>query len=286
MMADLWPLWAFGFSFLGALIIGFNHVFKVDGRALVVGRFLGVAPLAAVGFWLFPWPSGIDFYLTAFAMGVLLAVGEILLFDAAAVHGGRLAALYIPIKTILAFLAWACWAQAWPSDWRMVLILGCFGASAWALSHIRRTDASWRAVRAVIPVAVLFALGDVVAKAVLPPAAGNLADMAGGATAYLLASNIGAAVVGLGGGRDVVAALRNPVAVATAAGFGAFLYVSIAVLLVTISLAPNPGYVGAITMLSAVWLAFWARWRQGEANNFWACMLLVASAAGVAVAGH
>ncbi len=96
MMTDFWPLWALGFSFLGALIIAFNHAFKVDGRALVVARFVGVAPLAAVFAWFLPWPVEVDFYLTAFAMGVLLAVGEIFLFDAAAEHGGRLAALYRP----------------------------------------------------------------------------------------------------------------------------------------------------------------------------------------------
>lgn len=285
-MMELWPLWALGFSFLGALIIGFNHAFKVDGRALVVGRMIGVLPLAlAFAAWL-PWPTDVDFYLTAFAMGVLLAVGEILLFDAAAVHGGRLAALYIPLKTILAFVAWAAWAQAWPLGWRMLAVLACFAASAWALGHIRRTDASWRAIRAVVPVAILFALGDVVAKEVLPTPGGGLVEIGGAVSAYLLASNIGAAVVGLGGGRALLPVLSDPRALGVAAGFGAFLYLCIMVLLVTISLAPNPGYVGAITMLSAVWLALWARWRQGEANNFWACMLLVASAIGVALAGQ
>jgi hypothetical protein len=55
-------------------------------------------------------------------------------------------------------------------------------------------------------------------------------------------------------------------------------------LLVTIALAPNPGYVAAITMLSALWLAIYARVTKGEYNNWWSGLALLAGAIAVAVA--
>jgi hypothetical protein len=39
-------------------------------------------------------------------------------------------------------------------------------------------------------------------------------------------------------------------------------------------------------MLSAVWLALWARWMRGERNNLWAGLALVVGAMCVGVAGH
>jgi len=276
-LVDFWPFWALIFSFLGAGVIGFNHRFQVDGRALVVGRVLGVLPFAlASGLWL-PWPHDPWFYAAAAGMGVLLTLADVLLFNAAATHGGRLTALYVPLKMYLAFFFWGIFAGAWPDNtlhWLVVMV--CFGVSAWALTHIRRTDASWRAVQAVAPVALLFALGDVVAKAVVPAPTGDggLAAIAGAVTAYLLVTNVVSALLGLARGKVVL----DGRALGVATAFGAYLYLSITVLLVTIALAPNPGYVGAITLLSTVWLALWAYLRGREKSNLWACLALAGSA--------
>lgn len=297
MMTDIaawWPVGALLFSGFGALIVGFNQWANLPGVQLVRWRCLGVWPLALLGALLLPWPSAWGFYATAVAMGVGLAVADVALFNASRVHGARLAALYIPLKMLLAFVGWAILAPTslWPlvtEVWRLPLLLVGFGVCSGAMVFIRRSDASWAGLLAVVPVAVLFALGDVVAKLALPPVQGGLLAVAGSAVAFLTVTTTTGAVASLWLKEgDEAAPLTWPGwrTVRLAAGFGALLLTGLTLLLVVLALAPNPGYVAAITMLSAVWLAVWASWQRGERNNLWAGLVLVVGAMAVGFAGH
>lgn len=282
---ELWPLLALLFSFCGAVIVGFNHYARVDGGKLVVLRWLGVAPLALLAWLVLPWPKDPLFYLTAAAMGVALALADKLLFDAAAKHGGRLTALYIPMKMLLGF---ALWAVIDPQSvtvlaampWRGLLVVAGFAACVYAFTHLRRNDASKAAIVAVVPVAVLLALGDVVAKYALDAPGGDLWAVVGGASAFLTVTTSVGCVVGLMMTRRFVPTLRE---VVLSAAFGAILMVSLCLFLVTLALAPNPGYVGAITMLSALWLAVHGYLHHKERTNWWGGVLLLAGAVMVAV---
>jgi hypothetical protein len=289
-----WPVGALLFSGFGALIVGFNQWANLPGVQLVRWRCVGVWPLALLGALLLPWPTAGGFYATAVAMGVGLAVADALLFNASRVHGARLAALYIPLKMLLAFVGWAILVPTtlWPlvtEVWRLPLLLVGFGVCSGAMLFIRRSDASWAGLLAVVPVAVLFALGDVVAKLALPPVQGGLLAVAGSAVAFLTVTTTTGAVVSLWLKEgDEAAPLTWPGwrTVRLSAAFGALLLTGLTLLLVVLALAPNPGYVAAITMLSAVWLAVWARWRRGERNNLWAGLALIFGAMCVGVAGH
>lgn len=289
-----WPVGALLFSGFGALIVGFNQWANLPGVQLVRWRCVGVWPLALLAALLLPWPTAWEFYATAVAMGVGLAVADVALFNASRVHGARLAALYIPLKMLLAFVGWAILAPTslWPlvtEMWRLPLLLVGFGVCSGAMLFIRRSDASWAGLLAVVPVAVLFALGDVVAKLALPPVQGGLLAVAGSAVAFLTVTTTTGAVasVWLKEG-DEAAPLGWPGwrTVRVSAAFGALLLTGLTLLLVVLALAPNPGYVAAITMLSAVWLAVWARWMRGERNNLWAGVALVVGAMCVGLAGH
>ncbi len=281
----LWPLLALVFSFCGAVIVGFNHYAKVDGGKLVVLRWLGVAPLAVVSYILLPWPEKPSFYVIALAMGVLLALSDKLLFDAAAKHGGRLTALYIPMKMLLGF---ALWGLIEPSSvtvlaavpWRGLLVVAGFAACIYAFTHLRRNDASKAAILAVVPVAVLLAIGDVVAKYALEAPSGDVWRVVGSATAFLAMTNSIGCVVGLMMTKRFVPTPRDMV---LSALFGVILMVGLSIFLLSLALAPNPGYVGAITMLSALWLAIHGYYAHGERTNWWGGVLLLAGAILVAV---
>ena len=65
--------------------------------------------------------------------------------------------------------------------------------------------------------------------------------------------------------------------------FGAILVTSLSLFLVTLAMAPNPGYVGAITMLSALWLAIHGYFYHGERTNWWGGVALLCGAILVAV---
>lgn len=284
----LWVFMALGFSFCGAVIIGYNQWAQVEGRHLVVLRVLGVWPLAALATVFLPWPAEVEFYAVAALMGLGLAYADTLLFRASATHGGRLAALYVPLKMLVAF---GLWATLMPETllpllfepWRVgVLVLG-FGFCSGALMFMRRVDASWAALMAVVPVAVLFALGDVVAKAALGEvsAVAGLWPVVARTVAFLTTTTTVGALAALVAGGWVKPKRGE---VVKSAVFGAILLCSLTLLLVTIALAPNPGYVAAITMLSALWLALLGWWLRGERNNWWAGVALVVGAIAVAIA--
>lgn len=285
MSLPMWPLMALGFSFCGALIVGFNHYAKIPGAKLVVLRLAGVLPLSLLSVLLLPWPHDPIFYCVAALMGILLAFSDKLLFDASHVHGGRLASLYIPMKMLVGF---ALWGLLMPSSvtmllaepWRAVLVVFGFILCSHALWGMRKHETSKAAILAVVPVAVLLALGDVVAKSALGSPEGGMAHVVGSAAAFLTVTTGVGSLVGM-----VMAGKFRPTAreVLLSAMFGALLMASLCVFLVTLALAPNPGYVGAITMLSSFWLALHGYFHHGERANWWHGVLLLGGAIVVAV---
>lgn len=288
-MEQMWPLLALGFSFCGALIVGFNHWVNLDGGRLVVLRWFGVAPLSLLAALLLPWPQQASFYLVAALMGVLLALADTLLFNAAARHGGRLTALYIPMKMLLGF---ALWGAIEPhgmhlllaEPWRLPMVAGGFALSSAALFKMRRQDASRTALLAVVPVAVLLAVGDVVAKYALNSTAVTVWEVVGSATAFLTVTTTVGSVAGLVMGKAWQGfAWPGRREMLLSAAFGAILVASLSLFLVTLALAPNPGYVGAVTMLSALWLAIHGYFYHNERTNWWGGVVLVAGAILVAI---
>ena len=284
-----WPILALAFSVCGALIIGFNQWARLDGNQLVIWRSAGVLPLATVAMLVLPIPQNFGFYAIAALMGVMFAYADILLFNASRDHGARLTALYIPLKMVMAFSFWAVMdpLSLLPlllEPWRLPLVLVGFALCGGALMYIRQCDASVKAVIAILPVAILFTLGDVVAKVVLPPPVStSLQATIGGAVAYLATTTAVGTVCGLVLHRKGVAPW--PVILKSTL-FGVLMLGSIGLLLVTLAIAPNPGYVAAVTMLSALWLALWATFVRGERTNLWAGLGLLLGALCVAFGGH
>ncbi len=288
-MEHVWPLLALGFSFCGALIVGFNHWANLDGGRLVVLRTAGVIPLALAAAILLPWPSALSFYGVAACMGVLIAFSDVLLFNAASKHGGRLASLYIPIKMLMGFVIWALLDPSslqglLVEPWRGVLVMTGFVLCTGALFGMRRQDASWVAIVAVIPVAALLAIGDVVAKMSLNSTAVTIPEVIGSAAAFLTVTTTVGSVTSLvmsKSWRGFARPSRREMILS--AGFGALLVASLSLFLVTLALAPNPGYVGAITMLSTLWLAIHGYYYHGERTSIWGGLALLAGAVLVAV---
>jgi hypothetical protein len=285
---ELWIILAFIFSFCGALIIGFNHWAHLDGTRLVALRGLGILPISLTAFLLFPWPTHLSFYAVAMVMGAILALSDKLLFNAAHTHGGRLASLYIPIKMLMGFTLWALFQ---PSSLLPILtplkitgIAGGFLLCTYAMLAMRHEHASRAALIAIIPVAALLALADVVSKEALNTTATTLAEIIGSATAFVTVTTTVGSLAGfiMGGLHKFGKPTSREVLLSAA--FGALLMLGISLLLVTLALSPNPGYVGAITMLSSLWLAIHGYFHHKERTNWWAGLALLAGAILVAVA--
>jgi hypothetical protein len=285
-----WPLLALIFSFCGAVIVSFNHYAQLDGTRLVVLRWFGVAPLALLAFFLLPWPTSPAFYAAAAIMGIGLAVSDKLLFNAAHKHGGRLASLYIPIKMLMGFTLWAVIQPAslmpLATPWKATCILAGFALCCGAMLYMRKEHTSRTALLAILPVAALLAMGDVVAKDALNTNATTLWQVIGSATAFLAVTTTIGSLVGLlmAGFPKTPFALPNRRELFLASLFGAILLVSLSLFLVTLALSPNPGYVGAITMLSTLWLSLHGYFHHKERTNWWGGIALLAGAILVAIA--
>lgn len=289
-LPDLWPLLALAFSLCGAIIVGFNQWAKLEGRHLVIWRWAGVAPLFAVAAVLLPLPTDPAFYLAAAAMGLGLTYADVILFNASRTYGGRLTSLYIPLKMLLAFTFWAMLEphSLLPlllAPWKLGFIMLGFALCAGSLLFLRRCDVSWPAIVAVLPVAIFFALGDIMAKHLLPaPTLGaGMAPLVGSAMAFLFTTSTVGALGGLMMGGW---ATPNRTELLKSMLFGAILLTSLTLLLVTLALAPNPGYVAAITMLSSLWLTLLARLRRAEHDSLLAGLALLGGAIAVAIGGH
>ncbi|PIZ30774.1 MAG: hypothetical protein COY40_04005 [Alphaproteobacteria bacterium CG_4_10_14_0_8_um_filter_53_9] len=171
----------------------------------------------------------------------------------------------------------------------MAGILACMGGCAYALAHMRKSDASLAALTAILPVAILLAGADIMAKILLTPPQGtpDIAHIAGGAIGWMLTTGL---VASLASGL-VLVVQKQPLSVSKpvflkSVLFGVILLYSITVLLASITLAPNPGYVAAITMLSAVWLSLFAHLKGREQTNLTADITLIASALALTLLTH
>ena len=99
-----WQLLALIFSFFGAAIIHANHVYKIDGFTAVFLRgFMMLLLGVPLGMFLGA-PTELAFYGWAAITGVLITGADVMLLNASAKHGGRLTAMYIPLKMFFVFI--------------------------------------------------------------------------------------------------------------------------------------------------------------------------------------
>ncbi len=279
-MIFTWPLLALIFSFFGAALIHANHVFKLDGFIAV---FIRGFVLLGIGLPLSLYlgaPQEVMFYTFAAAAGAVITVADILLMNASATHGGRLTAMYIPLKIFFLFFLWGLLEPSSItslSTMQLVTILACFSLTAAALLNFRRSDASVKALAAVVPIALLFTGADVFAKEAI-----STSNLIGSALMFLSVSGIIAAV--LAGGWIKCHRGQSLLSVCTkdnifgATVMGLILMVGVPIMLAAIALAPNPAYVGAITILASVWLTIYYKISRGDDASLTASMVMVVSA--------
>jgi hypothetical protein len=280
-----WQLLAFIFSFFGAALIHANHVFKVDGFVLVFLRMFFVVGFGLPLFLFLPLPADPMFYFWAALAGVFVTLSDVLLLNAANHHGGRLTSLYIPLKIFMVFVLWsvvdpASFLLLWETPWVLAGVLGCFSLTALALAKLRANDASWQALLAILPVALFLTFADVFAKHAIAPG-----SVVAGAVMFLIVNGIVSATLSAlwlkFKRQQSLGALFTKANLLAAAVVGVLLLVGVSILLSSFSLSPNPAYVGAISVLSVVWLSIFYKLVQGDDASLKASMVLVLSAVGL-----
>lgn len=283
MIAD-WQLLALFTSFATAAYIHVNNVFKVDGLVLVFLRGLALALTVWPILFFVELPQNISFYLYSIAVGACVVLGDKALFGAAAKHGARLTSLFISMKIFVVFAIWSLIQPAGflaliASPTAIIGITVCYLAIVAAMIGLRRQDASFLAIIAIVPAAIFLGMADILTKLALTDIplsqfilffwVGQLSTVAvSGAMQWNLLKNKTAEVF-----------TRHNI-IGTAGVMVPFLFL-ITGFLLSVAKAPNPAYVGAITVLTTVWLTIFYKLTRGDNANMGSTAVIVLAALGL-----
>ncbi|MDD9912877.1 MAG: hypothetical protein OXR68_04615 [Alphaproteobacteria bacterium] len=286
MILQDWQILSLLTSFATAVYIHVNHTQKICGLTLVLLRGLFMVVLLGSIALFLPLPQqDWFFYFCALAIGFCVVWGDKHLLNAAAKHGGRLTSLFISMKIFLLFTVWSIiepssFLSLLTQPWVMVGMLACYIAMVAAMLGLRRQDHTAAAVVAVVPAAVFLSGADIFTKLGLDETAG-FADMV-----YFLLVGQAGCVVGSAVllRKDLCTRYRHVFSKKHLKGT-AIILVPFLALVVTfvsaVSRAPNPAYVGAITVLTTVWLTVYYKLTRGDSANWQSTFVLVAAAMGL-----
>ncbi len=258
----IWLAAAIASSMLAANNAENNRRFQQEGFRLNLWRTslitLFWAPLAMI----MPWPTDWHFYAAAVFGGVGMIVGNKVQADLSAKHNGRVAILHMPVKALFVYVAWlvidpTARAHLLASPEVAVIGLLCFTVMVMALNAMRGNDASWDALRTMLPVVMFYGLGDIFTKFVIPPE-----EIGTRLVIYLLLMTAISALSSLAvwpwRPRPEVPfySKRMLEAAAWAASSSALNHVCFMIGLI---FAPNPAYASMISLLAPVWLLVYHR---------------------------
>ncbi|PZP39111.1 MAG: hypothetical protein DI585_05180 [Pseudomonas fluorescens] len=171
----LWLLLAFASSLLSAQNVEANRKARQEGFRLNFWRMTFATLLWLPLSLLEQWPTDWKFYAAGMFGGVAMIIGFTIQNDLANKHNGRVAILHMPLKAVFVF---ALWAVADPVARSHVFekplitlgVLACLATMVLALAEFRKNDVSWQSLRAVLPIVVLYGMGDILARLTVQPA--------------------------------------------------------------------------------------------------------------------
>jgi hypothetical protein len=281
-----WEACALIGSLAAAVTVQINRHYQIEGAALVLLRSIFLVAIVAPFALSHDWPQYNEFYLLAIVVGLMSVFADVVLFNAAAIYGGRLTSLYMAIKILGGF---ALWSFIDPTFLPNLMahpgvfagIVGCLTLSATAMFVMRRNDISWGALLAVLPAGLMLTLADSASKVAMQGA-----DLVAGALAYTfllgLVSLTASLLWFLLFRRDKLRTLFTRRSLGAGLTTGGAFAVMLASMTASVAQSPNPAYANVLALMSIVWLMVYLRLRKepDDANPV-AGLMFVASAAGI-----
>lgn len=286
----MWVIAALANSLLSANNAEINRRHQQEGFRLNMWR----TALAAL--WWLPlallqtWPRDPAFYGAAVFSGVAIIVANVITNDLAARHNGRVAIIHMPLKAILVFIVWAVLNdQAREHILQNPLIILsvflCLGTMVLSMDSMRRNDASWEALIRVMPIVVLYSIGDVMTRIILPAEA--LGERISVYLFVVTAVSAGVSMLLIPWRPKPHLPLYSPKLMRAAGEAAVSSTLNHIVFLIALSHAPNPAYVSMIALLAPVWLLVYHRLKGVPDNaNPWAGTVLVLAAVIMVWATH
>ena len=277
----LWAVFAVVAGLTYCVQTEMNKNYKIDGFALNTFRALFSVLLLLPVIPFMEWPDLPAYYLVVILEAAISIVCMTAQYNLAAKRSGRVACLHQPIALMLTFVFWLMLEE----DQRQFLLQNPLNAAGiafafllfmFSIQFIRKNDAGWSALLAVIPIAVLYAIMTVVSKVALQ----NGETLLEISLNFVFLCNVLMFLMSF----PLYYTQKYFKRVATAdmlkiSGVAFFHTVSWVFACVAIILTPNPAYVGVITGLAPIWFMLYYKFKgiQDDASP-WAglCMALAA----------
>lgn len=236
------------------------------------------------------WSRDLHFYMAAGGVALILALGILVQAYLTAQKSGRVSSVYIIVEALAAFVIWMIVAHDYPSlDTKNLLpvlaVMAAFFMGGIGLMKVRPQDVTLRTFAVVAPIGISYAVAAVVTRIIMP-----LEDILPVALSYACVGFAVTAAV-LGGalvlkGKAGAGLVSRPL-VRGGALAGLFMAAGYVAFILSVALAPNPGYTAVLAMTAPVWLMVWhlIRRKPDAISSPLAALLIVISALLVIAAG-
>lgn len=242
-----------------------NKHFKVDGFELNTYRSLISVVLLLPLIPLMEWPRIPEYYLVLLLEASISVVCMMAQYNLSAKKNGRIACLHQPIAILLTFMIWFALspeqrAVFFAHPEKAIYIGTGFILFFFGLQTIRKNDAGWAALLAVMPIAVLYSIMAVVSKIALEQGE----DMFGISLNFVFLCNVLMFLLSA----PIYYGMKKASSIPKKTLFKASAYVAVAHSLswfffcLAVILTPNPAYVGVITGLAPLWFLLYYKIRK------------------------
>tara|TARA_Y100001936_G_C15968991_1_gene609989 strand:+ start:87 stop:959 length:873 start_codon:yes stop_codon:yes gene_type:complete len=168
----LWVLLSIFASWALIVQIQINQKHKYSGIILNNYRSLFSTGLLVPFIPFMEFPQDVTFYLVCFLTAAISVVCMTVQYNLAAKKNGRVANLHQPLVIFLTFIAWLIIDQSqlefFKDNWiNSFLVVLSFLVLFVSIQHIRKNDIGWEALKAVIPIALLYSVLVIASKLIL-----------------------------------------------------------------------------------------------------------------------
>ena len=277
-----WWLFAIVAGWAYCAQIEFNKSFQLSGLHLNTLRSLIAVVIMLPFIPLMEWPTLPAFYLVLVLEASISVVCMVAQYNLAARKSGRVACMHQPISLVLIFLFWLVLDQ----EQRVFLAENPLNAAGiglafivfiFSVQFIRKNDAGWQALLAVVPIAVLYAAMTVISKLALEHGQ-TLLNIS---LTFVFVANVFMFIISMPVlySQRVVALIPNIKTLKGAALVSFFHTLSWVLAAIAIIMTPNPAYVAVMTGLAPIWFYIYYRLRRipDDANPVAGIFMMVAS---------
>lgn len=278
----LWLVLALASSLLTAQNVESNRRARQEGFRLNFWRM----SMAALFWWplsmLEKWPSDWTFYGAAMFGGVAMIIGFTIQNELANKHNGRVAILHGPLKAVLVFILWAAIdpvARGHVFEKPLVTlgVVGCLATMVMALAQFRHNDVSWNSFRAVLPIVVVYGMGDMLARFAITPDELHERLVVFLFVVALTSSTVSLLIWPWRPKPELPMFTQKLMKDAFRAAMGST--ANQVCFFMALVLGPSPAYVSMVALLAPVWLLVYHRWAgiKDDANPVAGTLLVFAA---------